>query len=420
MNFTCSSFACAAKNLLEELRPSRRYPRERELHFAFTAPSAKKIPLRRFDLYMCRRDRWSKTYDLFGIDRIEEWTYCPDSQDDQPCRRIYLHDHGDINMAPERPRSVGYDVPFEPRIIERKPESEVCEVSLRKKKGRSKKLTFGFKFRELFRPVRIERVQPKSILRRVEPVVVEPEYVELREPGRPRPSPLRPQRPDPVDFVPLPPPVPSPRRRPEEEVPVVEIRSPRSPRRPVIIHSLSPPLREHRRRRAPSTSPVREVETIRIRRFDNTDRERAERQRARDVEEEVRIERERRYDVEDVNRHLTEIAMHERSERRRAERDAENAAVQRASAEIAAADLQRENGRLDRERRVAEREAAVLALERERERERLGDALRRPPDGFRPARDIVRQPREAPRAPADRGAEVIRAAQEARRHRRGD
>jgi hypothetical protein len=323
-------------------------------------------------------------------------------------------------MAPERPRSVGYDIPFEPRIIERKPESEVCELSIPKKKGRSKKLTFSFKFRELFRSFRTERVQPKSILRRVEPELVEPEYVELREPGRPRPPSLRPQRPHSDDFVPLPPPVPSPRRRPEEETPFLEIRSPRSPRRPPIIHSPSTPLREHRRRRAPSTSPVREVETIRIRRFDKTDRGRAERQRARDVEEEARIERERRHDVEDANRHLAEIAMRERSERRRAEKDAENAAVQRASAEIAAADLQRENGRLDRERRVAEREAAVLALERERERERLGDALRRPQDGFRPAREVVRQPREGPRQPVDRGAEVIRAAQEARRHRRGE
>ncbi len=368
---------------------------------------------------MCRRDRWNKTYDLFGIDRIEEWTYCPNSKDDEPCRRIYVHDHGDINMAPERPRSTSYDIPFGPRIIERKPESEVRELSIPKTHGRSKKLTFGFKFRELFRPARIERVQPRSILRRPEPNPMEPEYVELREPRRPRPPPISPRRPPPDDFVPLPPPVPSPRRRPEEETPILEIRS---PRRPAIIHSPSPPMRERPRRRVPSPppSPIREVETIRIRRLDKTDRGKADRQRARDIEEEARIERERRYDAEDAARHLSGIALRERSERRRAEKEAQLADAQRRSAEITAADLQRENDRLDRERRLAEREAAVLERESERERERVRDALGRPQDVFRPLREAALPTRGPPRHATDRGADVIQAAQAARRHRRGE
>lgn len=306
-------------------------------------------------------------------------------------------------------------MPLGPRIIERKPESEVREVSIRK--ADSKKLTFGFKFRDLFRPRKIVRAQPRSILRRPQPDLVEPEYVELREPRRPRSPLIGAQRVPTDDSVPLPPPVPSPRRRPEEETPILEIRS---PRRPPIIHSPSPPLLQSRRRQTPSPPvPVREVETIRIRRLDKTDRGKAERLRARDVEEEARIERERRYDAEDANRHLAGIVMRERSERRRAERDAQNAVTQRQSAEIAAADLQRENDRLDRERRLAEREAAVLERERRRERQGGRDALGRPQDVFRPARDAPLPPaRGAPVSPADRGAEVIRAAQDARRHGR--
>lgn len=162
------------------------------------------------------------------------------------------------------------------------------------------------------------------------------------------------------------------------------------------------------------------METIRVRRLDRTDRGKAERQHARNVEEEARIERQRRHDAEDENRHLTEIAMHERSERHRAEREVQAATMQRRSAEIAAADLQRENDRLDRERRLAEREAAVLERARERERERVRDLLSRPQDPFRPARDVPQLPREAPRRSSDRGAEVIQAAQDARHHRRGE
>lgn len=67
---------------------------------------------------------------MYGIDKIEEWTYCVNSRGDQPCRRVYIHDHGDINMAPERPRSVGCEIPLGPRIIERKPESEVRKLPI--------------------------------------------------------------------------------------------------------------------------------------------------------------------------------------------------------------------------------------------------------------------------------------------------
>lgn len=370
---------------------------------------------------MCRRDFWTGTYNLFGIDRIEEWKYCIYSRNNQPCRRVSVHDHGDINMAPERPRSAGYDIPFGPRIIERKPEAEVRDSPIPETKSPSKKLTFSFKLRQLFRPIKIEKVRPKSILRHPEPELVNPDYVELREPRhvhtRARPvSPISHRRAPSDEFVPLPPLVPSPRRRSEEEAPFLETRSPR--RRP-IIHSPSPPLREHRRRPAssPSPEPVREVETIRIRRLDKTDRDRAQRQRERGVEDQARIERERRQDVEDKNRRLAELVMRERSERVHAERDVENAVAQRRSAEIAAADLKRENDRLDRERRLAEREAAVLERERDRERGRVRAAIGRPQDVFQPAREA----RDGPRPPpADRGAEVIQAAQEARRQRRGE
>lgn len=324
-------------------------------------------------------------------------------------------------MAPERPRSAAFDVPLAPRIIERKPESEVREFSIPKRQGRSKRLTIGLKFRDLFRPAMNGAMRPRSFLRRVEPELVEPElvepaYLELREPRHRRPPPLRAQRPPLDEFVPLPPAVPSPRRRPEEETHVLETRSPRE--RP-ILHPPSTPRREHRRHRTPSppSIPFREVETIRIRRLDRTDRGKAERQRARDVEEEVRIERERRHDVEDNCRHLADIAMHERSERHRMEREMLTATAQRRSAEITAADLQRENDLLDRARRLAERE---VELDRERERERERTARGRPEDEFRPLRDVLLPAREPPRRATDRGADIIQAARNARHQQRAE
>ena len=307
-------------------------------------------------------------------------------------------------MAPERPRSAGYDMVLEPRIIERRPDEEVRVSSIPKRRNRSKELTFSFKFRDLFKPFRTKKVQPDSIKRRPELDFVEPAYVELREPRRPRTPPVSPRRPPPEEFVPLPRLVPSPRHQAEEEIPILEVRS---PRHPPVIHSPPSPLREHRRRRTPSpASPIREVETIRIRRLDKSDRDKAGRQRARDVEAEARIERERERsrDGGDDRRRLAEIALHERSERRKAER--------------AAAILQQEND--DRERRLAEREAAVLERERERERERFYDTPEHRRDVFQPAEDYPLRRSEAPRPPTDRGAEVIQAAQASRRLRRGE
>lgn len=103
----------------KQLRQSRHYHCEAE-------PDRNLI--RHLEAYMCHKRSWTNTYDLLGIDKIEEWTYCRRSNGDQPCRRVHVHDHGDINMAPNRPRSVGYDVPLVPRIIERRPENEVREV----------------------------------------------------------------------------------------------------------------------------------------------------------------------------------------------------------------------------------------------------------------------------------------------------
>ncbi|ERF71036.1 hypothetical protein EPUS_03316 [Endocarpon pusillum Z07020] len=300
-------------------------------------------------------------------------------------------------MAPERPRSVEYDIPFGPRIIERKPEGEV---------------------QELYRSARPVRPQHRPILRHPEPERIEADYVELREPGRRRPPPINIRRQVADDFVPLPRPVPSPRYPLDEETPTLEIRTPRQ--RP-IIHTSPSPLREHRRRRAsspsPSPSPVREVERIRICKLDKSDSGKAERYRGRAAEDEIRVERERRRHVEENNRHLAERASREASERRRAQRDAQNAIAQRRSAEIAAAELQQQNERLDRARRLAEREAAILERERLRERDRLREQERvrevsgRPQGAFRLAREPLRSPRDPIHLTTDRGAQVIQAAQ---------
>lgn len=365
---------------------------------------------------MCQKHLWHGTYELFGIDRIDEWIYCSHSRDDQPCRRTYIHDHGDINMAPQRLRSVSYDLPFGARIIERKPESEVGDSPLSKTRRRPKKLTLGFKFRDLFRPTRT-----RSILRRrpvsdpePEPEIVGSAYVETREPRQPRARPVSPRTPPPEQYVPLPSPVPSPRHRPGGEARIAQIRSPRMD---PIIHAPSPPVRVRRRRstRSPSPEVVREVETIRVRRFEQTDRGRAQRQRERDVEQEARIERERRHNAEVDNHRLSATAQRERSERR--------------AAETEAAALRQENELLDRERRLAEREAAVRDRDRERERERERAREREreqerrererghAADILPPARGASQYTREIP---TDRGADVIRAAQNAGRHRRGE
>ena len=195
----------------------------------------------------------------------------------------------------------------------------------------------------------------------------------------------------------------------------------RSPRQPPVIHAPSPPLPGHPRRRAPSPlpSPVREVETIRIRQLEKADRGKADRRRAREIEEEARIEHERRRVAEDASRHLEEVALRERRQRLKAEREAENAVAQRRSAEIVHADLQRESDRLERERRLPEHEAALLVPERQRERARARDSLGAPEDMLRPAPDASRRTREI-RPNADRGAEIIEAAQLARRLRKGE
>jgi hypothetical protein len=320
-------------------------------------------------------------------------------------------------MAPERPRSASYDIHIEPRIIERKPENEVRELPITITKRRSKKLTFGFKLRNLFRPARVQPIQPRSILRRPRPEPEEPEYVEVREPGRRRPSPpISPRRAAHDTFVPLPPRVPSPGRYTEEEPPVIQIRSPR--RRTPIIHAPSPPLRQHRRRPSPSppATPIREVETVRVRRLERIDHPRAERQRERDAEVELRIERERRRDAEITARRLEEDNRREHSERRRAERAALDAQDQRRSAEIVAEELQLEMERRERLRRLEEREAAVVAHQRgQEERERRERDMARV--AFAPRPEVIRPARAAARPETDNGAAVLTRAREAGRRR---
>lgn len=129
------------------------------------------------------------------------------------------------------------------------------------------------------------------------------------------------------------------------------------------------------------------METVRVRRFDQTDRGRAERHRARKFEAEARAERERRPNADHIRRQeeptLEQIAR-----------------------------LQREN-QLARERRLAQVEAAVLERERELERRGAPQAFGYPQADFPSARagDVLR--------PAtDRGAEVIQDAQARGRRRR--
>ena len=297
--------------------------------------------------------------------------------------------YGDIQMAPGR-RSVGFDIPFGPRTMKRVPESQVREIPIPKTRGRSKKLTLGMKFGDFDRPIKVQRAQPKSTPKHAGPALVDPPYVESREPSR---------RPSPDDFVPLPPPLSSPRHRLGEEAHFIEMRSPRDTR---ILHRQLPSVRRrYNQRPAPylSPSPVREVETIRIRRLGEADRSRAKRHRAPNAEEETRAERRRCHNLEAHRRYLEEIALEERAAHRRTK--------------DATANLRRENERLDRQQRLADREAAVLERERKRERERVRQAFGRPQDDLRPEREG-----EVVRPTTDRGADVIRAAQARGRARR--
>jgi len=293
-------------------------------------------------------------------------------------------------MAPERPRSVGYDIPFGARIIEREPDNEVREAPIPKKRGRSKKLTFGMKLRDFFRPMLVRQARPKSILKRAEPDLADPAYVELREPRQQRPSSIYDRRQSVDDFVPLPALLSPPRYRTGEEAPFLETRSPRSA---PIIHSASSPRRRHSQRRAssPSPSPDCEVETVRFRRSHRTDRGKAERHRARNVEAEARAERERGANAAH-NRRQEEPTLEDR-----------------------AAHIQRERQRLAREQRLSQLENDVLERERELERRRVSQAFGYTQADFPSARggDVL-QPT------TDRGAEVIQEAQARGRLRRGE
>ena len=305
-------------------------------------------------------------------------------------------------------------------IVKRRPRARAQIV--RRSSGRSTRLTVGLKLVNPFKSNKptIHRVRQESPQRRVRRrASFDERWEEGSGTDNIRAEPMCANRND--DFVPLPPPIPPFQ---QDFDPIVQVVEPRSRQRPRVYH--------HPRSRSSHMSPHRshhEPEVIfepeRTHRRD-AERTRQERQRRREAEAEAeRVreaalrERDRRRraeadlrQAEDLTQRMERVAIQERENARRAAADAEEAD---ALARRAEQELNRER----RERVLAERERAVLERHRAREREERAEAeaearRRRPLDV-----EIIQ--RNFPMGlDRDRGADVIRQAQETERRRRED
>jgi hypothetical protein len=312
------------------------------------------------------------------------------------------------------------DQPNGPVIIEREPHVRTTRPARQRKQP--KRLTFGFKFVNLFKSRnRNDRVVHQEIHRgrqRADRL----EFFDVRErergPRRSEESASMARAPHRDEFVPLPPRIPIHHPVPD---PIVEI-LPSNPRRTPEVHqgprrnSFDFPINH---------SPVRVLEPERViererDRRRNADRlARQEARRRREAEEEAeRVrqaavrERERRRRAQEVTQQMERMALNERGRRGEAEEE-----IRRLAAEAADADARarRAEAALSRERRFAERERVIRERQRQAEIEERAEA-----DAWHHHRRSVHifQPDLPPLV--DRGAEVIRRAQEAERRREND
>jgi len=299
-----------------------------------------------------------------------------------------------------------------PVIIEREPHVRTTRPGRQRKQP--KRLTFGFKFVNPFksrnRNVRIVYQEPHRGRQRAD----RPEFFDVRERERERrrseesSSMSRTPRRD--DFVPLPP------RLPE---PIVEVLPP-NPRRTPEVHqgprrnSFDFPI-NHSPVRVYEPERIIERERDRRRNADRVARQEARRRREAEEEaERVRVaavrERERRRRAQEVTQQMERMAINERDRRGEAEEE-----IRRLAAEAAGADARARHAEaaLLLERRLAERERADRERRRQAEIEERAEAdawnhRRRPVHIFQPDLPPL----------VDRGAEVLRQAQEAERRRR--
>ena len=334
-------------------------------------------------------------------------------------------------MSHRRSRSWQTDQSPAPVIVEREP-SVRSDLPLRPKR-RSKKLTIGFKFAN---PFRSRKTTTRRVLQSSPPrrVVVHQERVDLRDPEPQRsttPTEFMFRSAHQDGFVPLPPPLSSYRQHHPD--PIIEVRSPVGTRRPEL-HQFGPdrfgfPAEGRDFPQPLMRDPERVIARERDRRRDadrvarELEREaRAERQRRRDAEAEAhRIsteavrERDRRREVEDITQRIGRVAVQERESRRQAQEDARQAEAETQEAEERARRLERELNQVRRERTVAERERVVLERQRRQEEQERADEIAR--NARRRSVHII-QP-DLPIA-TDRGADVIRQAQDAARRRRDE
>jgi hypothetical protein len=213
-----------------------------------------------------------------------------------------------------------------PVIIEREPDVRTTRPARPRKQP--KRLTFGFKFVNLFKSRKPSVRIVHQEIRRPRQGADRPEFVETRERNR---EPRRSEESAPMsrggrqgDFVPLPPRIPIPHQDPD---PIIEIISPRPRQRPEVHqprrNSLDLPM---------SRSPVRTYEPERIIARERDRRREADRQarhearRRREAEEEAEQvhraavrERERRRQVDDLAQRIRRVAINERETRREAE-----------------------------------------------------------------------------------------------------
>ena len=319
-------------------------------------------------------------------------------------------------MPRGRPYSWVRDQSDGPVIIEREPHVRTTRPARQRKQPI--RLTFGFKFANPFksrkRSVRVVHQEAHRGPQRAD----RPEVVDVREwerePRRSEESASMSRDPHRDEFVPLPPRIPIHHQGIQHQGPdpVVEILPP-NPRRTPEVHQ----ARRNSFDFPMNHSPVRPYEPERIiererDRRRNADRHaRQETRRRREAEEAAVRERERRRRFQELTQQMERMAINERESRREAQEEARRLAAEAAEAEARARQAE---AALLLERRLAERERVFHERQRQAE---IEDRVRVEADAQNHRRRSVHIQQD-PTPLVDRGAEVLRQAQDAERRRR--
>ena len=303
-----------------------------------------------------------------------------------------------------------------PFIIEREPDVRTARPT--RPRRQPKRLTFGLKFVNPFRSQRPSVRIVHQEVHRGRGRTDRPELVEVRERVREVMSSGR--RRD--DYVPLPPRVPIHHQDPD---PIIEVVSPRRRRRPEVhqprrnsfdLSMNHSPVRIFEPERSTEHERDRRRDAERLARQEARRRREAEERRRTAEEEAERVhraavrERERRRQVEDMTQRIGRVAINERENRREAEEEARHLAAEAQDAEARARQAEYA---LARERQLAERERAVRDRQRRADMEDRAEA-----DALSNRRRSVHVVQRDLPLVVDRGAEVLRRAQEEERRRR--